>query len=261
MLCFEKVRAQSNCLLCEGHPMRKVLISTGAFQGHQGNNKGEWRQSPLLSPRSIRPGSMLLCNCNYMYIKPGIDRSIKLCPFDQTQPMHNQKSDTIRYDMRAPDAWCAWQSCAEWHWRGSRVLARTCASWAEPNGLVYYIESSASVAPSLDLDAPSNIPIASSDFFKRGQAWYFTEATKAIASMPPSHCLGALEMLLWKFTISSSGCPLPRGNWLDALALLKTKQTQAWWEANLPSQRWKDSLGELRRFKECYWPIDNWAIM
>ena len=25
-------------------------------------------------------------------------------------------------------------------------------------------------------------------------AWYFTEATKAIASMPPGHCLGALKM-------------------------------------------------------------------
>ena len=28
----------------------------------------------------------------------------------------------------------------------------------------------------------------------RQQAWYFTEATKAIASMPPGHCLGGLEM-------------------------------------------------------------------
>ena len=27
------------------------------------------------------------------------------------------------------------------------------------------------------------------------QAWYLTEATEAIASMPPGHCLGALEML------------------------------------------------------------------
>ena len=27
------------------------------------------------------------------------------------------------------------------------------------------------------------------------QAWYFTEATKAIVSMPPGQCLGALEML------------------------------------------------------------------
>ena len=27
------------------------------------------------------------------------------------------------------------------------------------------------------------------------QAWYFTEATKAIASMHPGHCLGALETL------------------------------------------------------------------
>ena len=26
------------------------------------------------------------------------------------------------------------------------------------------------------------------------RAWYFTEATKATASMPPGHCLGALEM-------------------------------------------------------------------
>ena len=31
------------------------------------------------------------------------------------------------------------------------------------------------------------------------------EATKAIASMPPGHCLGALQLLQWKFTISSYG--------------------------------------------------------
>ena len=37
------------------------------------------------------------------------------------------------------------------------------------------------------------------------QAWYFTEAMKVIASMPPGHCLGALAMLQWKLTISSSG--------------------------------------------------------
>ena len=35
------------------------------------------------------------------------------------------------------------------------------------------------------------------------QAWYFTEATKAIASVSPGHCLGALEMLQYKFAISS----------------------------------------------------------
>ena len=33
-----------------GHPVRKLQISTGAFQGHQGNDKGAWRQSPPLPP-------------------------------------------------------------------------------------------------------------------------------------------------------------------------------------------------------------------
>ena len=32
------------------HPMRKLLISTGAFQGHQGNGQGAFSQSPLLPP-------------------------------------------------------------------------------------------------------------------------------------------------------------------------------------------------------------------
>ena len=36
-----------------------------------------------------------------------------------------------------------------------------------------------------------------------GQACDFTEATKAIASVSPVHCLGALEMLQYKFAISS----------------------------------------------------------
>ena len=36
------------------------------------------------------------------------------------------------------------------------------------------------------------------------QARYFTEATKAIASVTPGHCLGALEMIQKKFAISSS---------------------------------------------------------
>ena len=35
----------------------------------------------------------------------------------------------------------------------------------------------------------SSLPIA--------PAWYFTEATKAIASMSPGHCIGALRRLMW----------------------------------------------------------------
>ena len=42
------------------------------------------------------------------------------------------------------------------------------------------------------------------NFFKL-QAPYFTEATKAIASVAPGPGLGALEMLQYKFTISSQG--------------------------------------------------------
>ena len=34
------------------------------------------------------------------------------------------------------------------------------------------------------------------------QALNFTEATKAIASAPPGHCLGALEMPKYELTIS-----------------------------------------------------------
>ena len=55
-------------------------------------------------------------------------------------------------------------------------------------------------------------------------AWYFTEATKAIASMPHGHCLGAFTKLLFP--------PLPRRKCLFALfALLPlpSKQSiQAW---------------------------------
>ena len=51
------------------------------------------------------------------------------------------------------------------------------------------------------------------------QARYFTEALKAIPSMPPCHnCLGALEMLQYKF----SHAPLEIS---FALALSKTKHT------------------------------------
>ena len=43
----------------------------------------------------------------------------------------------------------------------------------------------------------------SSSFLWWWQAWYFTEATKAIASVTPGHCLGALKMIQYKFAISS----------------------------------------------------------
>ena len=39
---------------------------------------------------------------------------------------------------------------------------------------------------------------------QQGQAEYFTEAMKAIASVSPGHCFGALEMLWqYKFAIPS----------------------------------------------------------
>ena len=54
----------------------------------------------------------------------------------------------------------------------------------------------------------------------------FTEAMKAIVSKPPGHCLGALEMLLYKFTISSEGAHNQGENALvPAIALSKMKQT------------------------------------
>ena len=37
-------------------------VSTGAFQGHQGNYQGAWRQSPLLPPWSIKPEFCLFNN-------------------------------------------------------------------------------------------------------------------------------------------------------------------------------------------------------
>ena len=36
--------------LVKGTLMRKLLISTGAFPVHQGNDQGVWRQSPLFPP-------------------------------------------------------------------------------------------------------------------------------------------------------------------------------------------------------------------
>ena len=41
------------------------------------------------------------------------------------------------------------------------------------------------------------------DIDKAGQAWYFMEATEVIASVSPGYCLDAIEMLQYKFTISS----------------------------------------------------------
>ena len=54
---------------------------------------------------------------------------------------------------------------------------------------------------------------------------YFTEATKAIVSMPPSHCLSALgQILQYKFTISSLSA-LYEGEMPWCLALSKAKHT------------------------------------
>ena len=36
---FEMARAPRHFLLGKGHPMRKLSISTAAFQGHQGNDR------------------------------------------------------------------------------------------------------------------------------------------------------------------------------------------------------------------------------
>ena len=41
---FERARAQRHSLLGKGHPYEEILISSGAFQGHQGNNQGAWRK-------------------------------------------------------------------------------------------------------------------------------------------------------------------------------------------------------------------------
>ena len=43
---FERARAPRHFLFGKGHPMRKLYISTRAFEGHQGNGKGQRRQSP-----------------------------------------------------------------------------------------------------------------------------------------------------------------------------------------------------------------------
>ena len=53
------------------------------------------------------------------------------------------------------------------------------------------------------------------------QAWYFTEATKAIAFVP-QRCPWNAPVQICNFII---GCPLPRRKCLGALALSKTKHT------------------------------------
>ena len=45
---FERASAPRHVLLGKGHPMMKLQICTGAFPGHQGNDQGTQRQSPLL---------------------------------------------------------------------------------------------------------------------------------------------------------------------------------------------------------------------
>ena len=41
---FERARAPRHFLFGKGHPMRKLLVSTVTFQGHQGNDKGQRRR-------------------------------------------------------------------------------------------------------------------------------------------------------------------------------------------------------------------------
>ena len=48
MLRFERARAPRPFNLGKGHPMRKLSTSSGACQGHQGNDQGAWRQLLLL---------------------------------------------------------------------------------------------------------------------------------------------------------------------------------------------------------------------
>ena len=42
---FERAMTPRHFLLGKGHPMRKLYISIVAFQGHQGNDQGAWKQS------------------------------------------------------------------------------------------------------------------------------------------------------------------------------------------------------------------------
>ena len=62
---FEGERAPRHLLLGKGQPVRKLYVSIGAFQGHQGNDQGAWRQSPLLPPLSI--GHVKTCSSSHMY--------------------------------------------------------------------------------------------------------------------------------------------------------------------------------------------------
>ena len=60
------------------------------------------------------------------------------------------------------------------------------------------IKSITFISPYLLVTLAWNCPprlIARTNLALKSQVCYLTEATKAIASMPPGHCLGALEML------------------------------------------------------------------
>ena len=59
------------------------------------------------------------------------------------------------------------------------------------------------------------------------QARYFTEATKTIDSVSPGHCLRALEMLQYKFAISSKGALYQEENALVPLPFQK-RSIQPW---------------------------------
>ena len=69
-VCFviERARAPRHFLFGKTHPTRSLQITTGTFQGHQGNNQGVSRLSASLPLRSIRPAAtpppMLPC-CQY----------------------------------------------------------------------------------------------------------------------------------------------------------------------------------------------------
>ena len=54
-ICFIFERTPTKILHARRAPNMYEEISTGSFEGHQGNDQGALRQSPSLPPRSIRP--------------------------------------------------------------------------------------------------------------------------------------------------------------------------------------------------------------
>ena len=76
-----------------------------------------------------------------------------------------------------------------WRRRDKRYTWSTCVSWDGSWMSWEFRKSSPHVQ---DVFHNSNL---CQDSKQPMQAWYFTKATKTIASMPPGHCLGALEMI------------------------------------------------------------------